>query len=110
MWQLELLRKVVPAFAALAKEFVDGDPQGEKLSRDADDCYSDIVNIGYALSVSRGQWASGLRDEKITGLLAALNTRFPTRWIVSALGTAYAVCLVIPPWAHRLLRDSPFSR
>lgn len=110
MWQLELLRRVVPALAALAKEFIDGDPQCTKLSRDADDCYSDIVNIGYALSMSRGQWASGLQDEKITGLLAALDTRLPTRWMLSAFGTAYAVCLVIPPGAYRLLRDLPSSR
>ncbi|PVH69882.1 subtilisin-like protein [Cadophora sp. DSE1049] len=79
--RLELLGRVVPAFGALMKEFIDGDNQDANLSQDAEDCYSDIVNIGQALSVSRGEWASGLRDEEVTRLLAALDSRFPTRWM-----------------------------
>lgn len=46
MWQLELLSWVVPAFGALAKEVIDSGP-------DAQDCYSDLVNIGLAVSTSR---------------------------------------------------------
>lgn len=72
MWQLELLSWVVPAFGALAKEFTDSGP-------DAQDCYSDLVNIGLAVSTSRGEWNSGLEDEHVSRLLKALESRIPNR-------------------------------
>ncbi|KAL7919842.1 hypothetical protein ACQKWADRAFT_300209 [Trichoderma austrokoningii] len=78
MWQLELLSWVVPAFGALAKEFLDSGPDTD-LFRSAQDCYSDLVNIGLAISTSRGEWVSGLEDEQINRLLKALESRIPNR-------------------------------
>lgn len=78
MWQLELLSWVIPAFGALAKEFMESGP-GPDLFRSAQDCYSDLVNIGLALSTSHGEWASGLDDEQIGRLLKALESRIPNR-------------------------------
>lgn len=78
MWQLELLSWVIPAFGALTKELIESGP-GPDLSRSAQDCYSDLVNIGLALSTSQGEWASGLENEQIDRLLKALESRIPKR-------------------------------
>ncbi|KAL7908226.1 hypothetical protein GGI35DRAFT_480935 [Trichoderma velutinum] len=80
MWQLELLSWVIPAFGALAKEFIESGPSPD-LFRSAQDCYSDIIGIGLALSTSHGEWASGLEDEQIGRLLKALESRLPKRWM-----------------------------
>lgn len=93
MWQLKLLSRVIPVFGALAKEFIEDDNPDTNLSADAHDCYSDIVNIGQALSMSRGEWASGVRDEVVTRLLAALNTRLPSQWTFFSVVTLSPVCL-----------------
>lgn len=87
MWQLELLSRVIPAFGALAKEFTECYDNDARLQQHAQDCYSDIVAIGWAVSVSCGEWASGMNDEDITGLLTALESRFPTRWMISSVFT-----------------------
>lgn len=79
MWQLELLSWVIPAFGALAKDFIDCENPDAHLCQDASDCYSDIVSIGAALSVSGGEWAAGLREEKVSSLLTALESRLPKR-------------------------------
>ncbi|KAF3074304.1 Major intracellular serine protease [Trichoderma lentiforme] len=80
MWQLELLSWVIPAFGALAKEFMDSgrDPD---LFPSAQDCYSDIIGIGLALSTSHGEWAPGLEDKQIGRLLKALESRLPKSWM-----------------------------
>ena len=98
MWQLELLSWIIPAFGALAKEFAECNDHDARLRQHAEDCYSDIVMIGWAVSESRGEWASGMNDEDITRLLKALESRFPTRWKPSS--TPYKVCSFIPPTAH----------
>ncbi|RTE84122.1 hypothetical protein BHE90_001332 [Fusarium euwallaceae] len=78
MWKLALLSKVVPAFGALAKESCSsGSP--DEISGDAQDCHSDIMLIGYALSVSRGKRISGLSEETLIWLLEALEARFPSK-------------------------------
>ncbi|KLU87728.1 hypothetical protein MAPG_06721 [Magnaporthiopsis poae ATCC 64411] len=79
MWYLVYLSLTAPAFAALAKESRDGirDGKCETLRRDAEDCYSDIVNIGLAISRSKGEWSPGLRDDVLVRFLEALETRFP---------------------------------
>ncbi|RSL89802.1 hypothetical protein CDV31_015804 [Fusarium ambrosium] len=84
MWQLALLSKVVPAFGALAKESC-GSGSPDEISGDAQDCHSDIMLIGYALSVSRGKRISGLSEDTLTLLLEALETRFPSRSRAAAL-------------------------
>lgn len=103
MWQLELLSRVIPAFGALAKEFTDCDDHDARLRQDAQECYSDIVIIGWAVSVSRGEWASGMDDKDITELLTALESRFPTRWkpFVFTTSLPHEVCFFIPPTAHQ---------
>ncbi|KAF2689750.1 hypothetical protein K458DRAFT_413999 [Lentithecium fluviatile CBS 122367] len=79
MWQLELLSRVIPAFGALAKEFTESEHEDVRLRRDAHECYADIVTIGLALRMSCGEWASGFSDEDVNKLLAALETRIPTK-------------------------------
>lgn len=79
MWQLELLSLVIPAFGALAKLSQEGEDEDARLKQDAMECYSDIVQIGWAVYSSRGEWASGIDDGIITQLLEALESRFPTR-------------------------------
>lgn len=98
MWQLELLSWVIPAFGSLAQKECDN--PDANLSEDAKDCYSDIVNIGLALSVSHGEWALGLRDEEVTRLLVALESRLPTRWTPFIFTTPYLVRPFIPPTVH----------
>lgn len=80
MWQLLLLSQVIPAFGALAKEFEERDVSDQSLADDARDCYSDIISIGHALFVSRGEWTSSVRDDIIIGVLQALETRLPKGW------------------------------
>ncbi|KAL5092194.1 hypothetical protein Trisim1_002079 [Trichoderma cf. simile WF8] len=80
MWQLELLSWVIPAFGALAKEFIESGPSPD-LFRIAQDCYSDIIGIGLALYTSHGEWSSGIQDEQIGRLLKALESRLPKRWM-----------------------------
>jgi len=80
MWQLDVLSRVVPAFGALAKDFNERESQDSDIRlRDAQECYGDLLLIGQAIYTSRGEWAAGLEDIDITKLLAALETRFPTR-------------------------------
>jgi hypothetical protein len=102
MWQLELLSRIIPAFGALAKEFIACDHHDAWLRQDAQDCYSDIVLIGCAVSVSRGEWASGMNNKDITELLTALESRFPTRWkpFLVATRKLYEVYFFIPPTAY----------
>ncbi|KAL6399874.1 hypothetical protein AUP68_17283 [Ilyonectria robusta] len=79
MWQLRLLGQVIPAFGALARDFIESDVEDARLCQDANDCYSDIVSLGLALSVSRREWAAGIDDKDLTKLLQALESRIPTR-------------------------------
>ncbi|KAF1829667.1 hypothetical protein BDW02DRAFT_602366 [Decorospora gaudefroyi] len=74
MWQLELLSCVVPAFDALAKECQESEQQYAGLGS-AGECYADIVNIGLALHISGGEWASDLDDDIVSRLLMAFETR-----------------------------------
>jgi hypothetical protein len=76
MRQLDLLSRVVPAFGALARAYVDNGHNGET-RLDAQECYSDIVGIGSIIFTSRGEWTSGLETSIIDGLLEALATRLP---------------------------------
>ncbi|KAJ3549806.1 hypothetical protein NM208_g304 [Fusarium decemcellulare] len=78
MWQLVLLSQVVPAFGALAKNSLEP-TISSRISRDAQDCYSDIVNIAQTLSISRGEWAPGLKEEVLMSLLRGLEARFPKK-------------------------------
>ena len=96
MWQLDLLSWVIPAFGALAQDFIDCENPDAYLFQDAIECYSDIVSIGAALSVSGGEWASGLREEKVSRLLMALESRLPKR----RTPFSFIVCLVILTSAH----------
>ncbi|KAK2590357.1 hypothetical protein QQS21_011967 [Conoideocrella luteorostrata] len=80
MWDLVLLGQVIPAFGALARAAIECETLGDDLRKDAEDCYSDIVNIGQAIYMSRGEWAFSLRDEVVARLLDALDTRLPSRW------------------------------
>lgn len=80
MWQLDLLSRVVPAFGALAKEFTESEQYDARLRRDAQDCYADLVMIGLAVHKSYGEWAPGYDDHDCARLLAALDSRFPTKW------------------------------
>lgn len=82
MWQFDLLARVVPAFGALAKQFLEGDCHDARLMRDAEDCYNDIVLIGQAIYMSAGEWAPGLDELDLTKLLTAFESRFPTKWRV----------------------------
>lgn len=91
MSRLQLLSLVIPAFGALAKECIEGDIQNESLSRDCADCYSDIINVGQVLSISCGEWTSGLREEVLDGLLEALESRMPKPDPLSRFVTAYTV-------------------
>lgn len=95
MWQLELLSWVVPAFGALAKEFLDSGPDAD-LFRSAQDCYSDLVNIGLAISTSRGEWFSGLEDEQISRLLKAFESRIPNRRVPFIFSMPNKVCSNMP--------------
>ncbi|KAJ5613658.1 hypothetical protein N7528_007312 [Penicillium herquei] len=80
MWQLILLSRVIPAFGALAKEFMEGRVNEDALLNDAFEFYSDIVTLGCAVSISRGEWTSGLSDEDLHPLLKALESRFSKGW------------------------------
>lgn len=93
MWQLELLSWVIPAFGALAKELihVDSGPDPD-LFRSAQDCYSDLLNIGLAISMSHGEWVSGLDDEQISRLLKALESRIPSRRVPLIFTMPNKVC------------------
>ena len=95
MWQLKLLSQVLPAFAALAKEFSQS--PNEDLQRDAEQCWSDIVNIGLAVSESRGEWASHFDDKVVTDLLEALNSRVPKKksWLQRITPKEQPVCFMI---------------
>ncbi|KAH7127826.1 peptidase S8/S53 domain-containing protein [Dactylonectria estremocensis] len=79
MWQLRLLSQIIPAFGALARHLIESDEEDARLCQDANDCYSDLVSIGLALSVSRGEWTAGIDDRDLTKLLQALESRIPTR-------------------------------
>lgn len=81
MRELVLLSQVIPAFAALAKEFVEWETDDQRLAQDALDCYSDIINVCHALSVSRGEWAPGLDEQIVAGVLKVLETRLPKSWV-----------------------------
>lgn len=96
MWQLELLSQVLPAFAALAQDFKSS---SEELQRDAELCWSDIVNIGLAVSESRGEWASQMDNEVITGLLKALDSRLPKKksWLERITPKGKSVCFYLWP-------------
>ncbi|KAJ6031363.1 hypothetical protein N7540_002095 [Penicillium herquei] len=85
MWQLKLLSRVIPAFGALAKDFVERNVGDDSLLKDAIDCYSDIVILGCAVSFSRGEWTLGLTDEDLKPLLKALESRFSRGWWHSTL-------------------------
>lgn len=89
MWELVLVGQVFPAFAALAKEFVERETADQSLAQDACDCYSDIVLIGVALAKSGGEWAPDLDKEKVVDLMKALETRLPKRWVFPTL-TSFA--------------------
>jgi len=78
MWHLELLSQVIPAFGALAMEYIEHE-QDARLRRDAQDCYADLVTVGLAVALSYGEWTSGLDDRDIIKLLAALETRLPSK-------------------------------
>ncbi len=102
MWQLTLLSQVVPAFGALAKEFMECDNLDASLSVDAQGCYSDMVNIALAVSSSRGEWAFSLDDEVLDRLLDALDTRLPSRWkTVFSFNVSSSVCFFIRPAVWR---------
>ncbi|KAJ5726293.1 uncharacterized protein N7483_007650 [Penicillium malachiteum] len=62
MWQLTLLSRVIPAFGALAKEFIENEFNDDRLLKDAIDFYSDIVNLVLGESV-RSAWPQKLQDE-----------------------------------------------
>ncbi len=74
-----ILSRVIPLFGVLAKKFIDLEDQDARLRRDAQKCYSDIANIGLAVYMSGGEWASGMDIKDVTKLLAALEARFPTK-------------------------------
>src|SRR5512140_3686050 len=80
MKTLVLLSQVIPAFAVLAREFMDAETGDQILAQDALDCYSDIINICHALSEFRAEWAPGLDEEKVTDVLRVLETRLPKSW------------------------------
>jgi len=88
MWQLELLRDVIPAFEVLTYRLFrerdgdgDGDGHGNHLvpKQCLGDCYVDMMNIHAAVSLSGGEWKPGLDEAVITRLLKGLERRFPTR-------------------------------
>ncbi len=87
MWQLQLLRDVIPAFHVLASQlFHERDGDGED-SDDAQlvqtqylgDCYIDMMNIHKAVLSSSGEWKPGLDEAVVTSLLKALESRFGNR-------------------------------
>lgn len=89
MWELVLVGQVIPAFAALAKEFVERETADQSLAQDAHECYADIVLICQALAKSCGEWASGLSEEIVVDLMKALETRLPKGWVPTTL-TSFA--------------------
>lgn len=84
MWQLDLLRWVIPAFGALGKDSIR-DSNDQNLVRDAQDYYSDVVQLGQAVATSRGEWTSGLREDEVDRLLKTLESRLPKDPIFSSL-------------------------
>ncbi|KAJ5710928.1 hypothetical protein N7488_005084 [Penicillium malachiteum] len=80
MWQLILLSRVIPAFGALAKDFMERRVDEDALLSDAFEFYSDIVALRCAVSFSRGEWTSGLSDEDLDPLPKALESRFSKGW------------------------------
>lgn len=84
MWQLELLRDVIPAFHMLARELLhERDEDGEH-GDDAElvpkqclgDYFVDMIGIKEAVSSSRGEWKPGLDEAVVASLLKALESRF----------------------------------
>lgn len=93
MWQLDLLSWVIPAFAALGQDFIERDSNDPNLIRDAQDYYSDMVQLGQAVATSYGEWTSGLREEEVDRLLKALESRLPARRVPFGLNRLYDVTL-----------------
>lgn len=93
MWQLDLLSWVIPAFAALGKDFIERDSNDPNLIRDAQDYYSDMVQLGQAVATSCGEWTSGLREEEVDRLLRALESRLPATRVPFGLTRLYGVTL-----------------
>ncbi|KAK1977466.1 hypothetical protein LZ30DRAFT_634946 [Colletotrichum cereale] len=110
MSRLQLLSLVIPAFGALARESIEGDIQNASLSRDSADCYSDIVNVGQVLSISCGEWTSGLREEVLDALLEALESRLPKPDALSRFIAAYTITSVQEPEAKRFEKLSTLAK
>lgn len=96
MWQLDLLSWVIPAFGALGKDFIERDSNDINLVRDAQDYYSDMVQLGQTVATSRGEWTSGLSEEEVDRLLKALESRLPARRIPFGLARLYDATLNNP--------------
>ena len=87
MWQLQLLRDVMPAFHALARHLLDERDEDGEDGNDAQlvpkqclgDCYVDMMNIHAAVSSSGDEWKPGLDEAVLTNLLKGLESRFLTR-------------------------------
>jgi hypothetical protein len=93
MWELELLSRALPAFGALAREYMRRmeDEHHDARLRNAQDCYQDIVLIGHAVHMSGGEWTSGLDDIDVAKLLAAFETRFPKKRFFLPIWKPYGV-------------------
>lgn len=96
MWQLDLLSWVIPAFAALGQDFIERDSNDPNLIRDAQDYYSDMVQLAQAVATSCGEWTSGLREEEVDRLLKALESRLPAKRVPFGLNRLYDATLNTP--------------
>lgn len=105
MWELVLVGQVIPAFAALAKEFVERETADQSLAQDACRCYCSIDLIGRALAVSCGEWAPDLDEEIVADLMRALETRLHKRWVFTTL-TSFAALTTTEGQEH----DGRFPR
>lgn len=81
MWQLQLLRDVIPAFEVLARQHLrecDIDAQRER-KQDLTSCYADMMSIRKAMQSSGGEWTPRLDRAVLTKLLEVLESRFRSR-------------------------------
>lgn len=110
MRQLDLLSWVIPAFGALGKDFIR-DTNDQNLVRDAQDYYSDIVQLGQAVATSRGEWTSGLREEQVDRLLKTLESRLPKDTLLASFtGLPFVISAAYAESPEKHQQGRPFKK